>query len=48
LDHWDFPECPTFLGIELKICNVSNMPNIIGQINSKTARNVLSILEIFF
>jgi hypothetical protein len=43
-----FPECPTFLGVELKICNVSNMPNIIVQINSKTAQIVLSILEIFY
>jgi hypothetical protein len=32
----------------LKFFNVSNMPNIIVQINPKTARNVLSILEILY
>jgi hypothetical protein len=43
-----FLEWPTFLGEKLKFFNVSNMPNIIGKINSKTTQNVLNILEIFY
>ncbi len=41
------PKLPYYYYYYLDHWDFSRVPNIFGQINSKTARNVLSILEIF-